>query len=311
MKKKRLIALSLYTAFGLICLGLSLYFTFPASALGQRISHEIARNTRGAWHVTFEDVSTYRLSGVIATGITAKRDIPVDSPLTVQLQGMHARLRLSPLLLGRTSYDLGAPWGKGYMSLRLSPRTAAPGTNALPAGSIEGSFDDVDLGQPPMLQKFVGLPFGGVLNGDYTLESDGSVRKLEGAATLAVGHYSLGPGSIAGFTLPQIDLGNLEMSWEIKDGRARLTAFKQEGGSIALKVMASVDLASPLAASRLDMCVQFRAEPAFLAANPKMRTVLQLAEVQLKRDGEGFLHLPMSGPIAQPTMHPGLCRRSN
>lgn len=311
MKNKRLIALSLYAVFAVVCLALSLYATFPSSALGQRISHEIARNTRGAWHVSFEDVSTYRLSGVIATGITAKRDVPVDSPLTLQLQGLHARLRLTPLLLGRLSFDVGAPWGKGYMSLRLSPRTAAPSANALPAGSIEGSFDDVDLSQPPMLQKFVGLPFGGVLNGDYSLETDGSVRKIQGAANLAAGHFSFGPGNIAGFTLPQIDLGNLEMTWEVKDGRAKLIGFKQEGGSIVLKVMATIDLAAPLPASRVDMCVQFRAEPAFLKANPKMATVLQLAEVQLKRDNQGFLHLPMSGPIVQPVVHPGLCRGAN
>lgn len=311
MKKKRLIALSLYALFGVVCLLLSLYFTFPTSALSQRLSHEIARNTRGAWHVTFDDVSTYRLSGVIATGITAKRDIPIDSPMTLQLQGLHARLRLTPLLLGRTSFDVGAPWGKGYMSLRVTPRTPPQGTSALPAGSIEGSFDDVDLGQPPMLQKLLGLPFGGLITGEYNAESDGTVRKAEGAANIAVGHFSLGPGAIAGFSLPQIDLGNLEMTWDVKDGRARLTGFKQEGGSVTLKVMASVDLASPLAASRMDLCVQFRAEPAFLNANPKMRTVLQLAEVQLKRDGDGFLHLPMSGSIAAPVMHPGLCRRTN
>jgi type II secretion system protein N len=310
VQKKRLIAVGLYTVFGAFCLLVSLYWTFPATALGQRLSHEIARQTQGAWHVTFGRVSTYRLSGILAEDITLKRDIPVDSPLSLQLEAVHARLRLTPLLLARTSFDIGMPWGQnGALGVRLMPHSSTAST--LPAGAAEGYFDTVDLATPPILAKLAGLPFGGVVDGDYAVDSDGNVRKVVGNATLRIARLSVGPGSVAGFTLPQVDLGTVEMTWEVKDGRAKLTNFKQTGGSLALKVQATIDLAAPLAASRGDFCVQFRAEPAFLNANPKMRTVLQLAEVQLKKDAEGFLHLPMSGPLTQPVMHPGLCRRSN
>jgi hypothetical protein len=44
-----------------------------------------------------------------------------------------------------------------------------------------------------------------------------------------------------------------------------------------------------------------------LEKNPKMRSVMQLAEVQLRRDPDGFLNAPLVGPITAPQLRPGLC----
>jgi type II secretion system protein N len=308
VNKKRLLTAGLYVAFGAMCLLLSLYWTFPATAFGQRLTHEIARSTHGAWHVTFGQVSTYRLSGILAQDITLRRDVPLQAPLEVRLDAVHARLRLAPLLLGRTSFDIGMPWGRsGGLGVRLTPH-AGSGT-ALPAANIEAFFDAVDFAARPILAQLLGLPLGGVLDGDLSFDSDGNVRKAQGGGTLHIDKLNVGPGSVAGFTLPQIELGSVDLAYEVKDGRAKLTQFKQQGGNLALRLQANVELAAPVGASRSELCLQFKAEPAFLNANPKMRTVLQLAEVQLKRDAEGFLHVPLSGPLAQPAVRPGLCRR--
>lgn len=309
MRKQRWMTLGFYAAVGSVSLLLSLYWTFPTDALSQRIAHELAVRTRGAWHVDMEQLDTYWFSGVVAQNVTLKRQIPIDAPWSMHFESLHARLRLSPLLLGRTSFDFGMPWGPGRVALRLSPRKPVSSEAPWPPGALWGWLDAVDLSNPNMLGHWAGIPISGTLEGDYNLSSDGSIRKSEGAANFNLGNINIGPGTLSGFTLPQVDLGSLQMNWELRDGRIKLVDFRQDGGNIALKVQASIEANSSIENSRIDVCIQFRADPGFLNANPKIRSVLQLAEVQLKKDSEGFLHLPLSGPLNAPTMRPGLCRR--
>jgi type II secretion system protein N len=302
LDKKRLLTLAGYAAFAGVSLLLSFYFTFPAAALGQRIAHELERSTHGVWHVTFNDVSTYRFTGIEAQGVTLQRTLPGTEPLTLQLDALRARLRVLPLLLLRTSVDAGVTLGEGTLDARLTPRGAAADAHL--------DADNVSLTIPPILAKLTGVPVGGTVVGQLDLTWDNDPQKTQGTASFTLDKLSVGPGKIAGFSVPLVDLGTVELGVDVQNGKLNVTTFRQRGGSLSLQASGTMQLVNPPPQSALDVCVAFRAEPAFLGANPTMRSALSLAEVQLKKDNEGYLHLPLAGPAAMPQIRfGGLCKR--
>jgi hypothetical protein len=103
-------------------------------------------------------------------------------------------------------------------------------------------------------------------------------------------------------------VGQLTLAAEIKEGKFKVTQFKQMGGNVSLQANASATVRNPVDASVMDVCCKVRADPLFLSHNPKIKTALQLAEVQLKKDPEGYLNLPLTGPLN--AMHVGntLCK---
>jgi type II secretion system protein N len=293
------------------------YFTFPAQAVGQRLSQEIQKTTNGSVNVLFTDVSLYRFSGIAAEKVKIRINSESGPPLELDVDGMHVRLRLLPLLWLSLSVNAGVDLGEGTIDGVISK-----GDETV---DLDLEADDVDFMTPPILTKLAGVPIRGKLAGKVKAKvgfgtgkgkaAEGARRgflpeQSDGQASITIRAAGFGPGTVSGFTVPEsLDFGQLDMAFDLKRGRLRIASFQQKGGQVALDASASSNLRGALSSSTLDACVKFKVtDEAYLAKNPKINTALQLATVQLKKDPEGFLHLKVAGSIGNARRQSGLCR---
>ena len=93
-------------------------------------------------------------------------------------------------------------------------------------------------------------------------------------------------------------------------GNGMSSKFTQVGGQLSARAQGTSNLRPQLMTSSIDTCFEFRADAAFLEKNPKIKTALQLAEVRLKKDSDGYLHVPLVGTLQSPRLRGGLCRHS-
>lgn len=301
MRRRATLRWAGYAGFTLLSLAVGMTLTSPAEAVGQRLAHELQRASGGGWTMTYREATPWRLSGIALTEVRLQTSPAAGEPTLLPLQAVRLRLRLLPLLLGRLGVSGELVGGGG----RLAATVAQGRERSL---QVEVAADNLDLANPPWLAPLVGLPVGGRLGGRGELAWEGELRRCTGQLQARIGGLQIGPGAVAGVVLPTIAFGDVAWASELKDGRLSVPELRQEGGNLRLRGSLGVQLRQPFSLSTLQACTMLRAEPAFLASNPKIRSALQLAEMQLKRDAEGFLHLPLAGTLGAPKVAGGLCR---
>ena len=295
MPKPQFARRSSYVAFALVCLTFFFYLGFPTDALVGRLVTEVARQSHGAWQIRVGHASLWRATGVSLDDVHLVR----PNAVPIALEAVRLRLRLLPLLIFRQSIVVQLPLGRGIFWSNLTRHGDGLDVH------LEG--ESLDFAAVPAVARALGLPLAGVVDLDGDLAAIQDPLHAQGSLHLALDHLAVGPGNVAGLGLPRLDVGKLELILQVADGRAKLQQFHQTGGTVNLVAQGGVELNPTLARSTVDGCVKVRLDPAFLDKNPKLRSVMQLAEVQLKRDGDGFLNAPMAGPIGSPQLRPGLC----
>ena len=290
-----------YTLFALAALAVGMTITFPAEAVGQRLSYEVRRATGGVWSLAYREVAPWRLSGLRLVDVRLSKTLAAGEPLVLPFDVVRVRVPLLPLLLLRVgvSGDLASAGGRLQVAV-------GRGRERSVHAHLEAQA--LDLAKPGWTALLFEMPVAGRLDGTAEVAWESELRRSVGSLALHGRGLHVGPGAAAGVVLPQVDIGEASGRVELKDGRLSLSDFRQEGGNLRLKSSLAMQLKQPWALSQLNACLMLRAEPAFLADNPKIRSALQLAEMQLKRDGEGFLHLPLAGSIGAPKVAGGLCR---
>ncbi len=293
-----------YGGFALLALLVSLYLTFPAEAVGQRVAHEVRSRTGGQFDLSFGSVAPYRLSGFSAKDEHQRAGRPGQQPLDLVLDGLRVRLRLLPLLLFRLSGAGGIDLGDGSIEAAVTDR----GPGALDA---DLDVDDLNLASPPLLPRLVGLSLGGKLAGEARTAWRPDVKSSTGHARFELKDAVIGPGQVQGFTIPQTELGTITPELVIENGRLRVASFKQEGGQVQLKVSGTVQLRPQVEQSMLDLCILVKPDAAYLAKNPTVASALDLAsQVRFRRDAQGFLNIPLGGTLSSPMPRNGLCHTS-
>lgn len=283
-----------YLAFSITSFLLSLYWTFPAQVVTMRLAQEVAKATGGQVRFRVGRADLWRLSGIAAHDVR----LQVNDGAPVTLEAARIRLRLLPLFLLRGSVYAQVQLGQGLAEVVLSLDKSH---------AAEVRFDDIDLTKPAWLAKQLGVPLQGVLTGTASLVNAPRWPMTNGDLDIQFDKLSVGPTTVEGVTLPQIGLGQINVAMEIREGQAKITSMRQQGGNISLEARGKVVMSEPLEASVLDLCGRLKVEPAFLQANPKLAAAMHLAEVQLKRDPTGFLNVPLAGSVRSPQLRPGLC----
>ena len=304
MKNRKLLIRLGYIAFAALMLILSGYLTFPAEAVGQRLSHELSKASGGKYTATFGDIGPYRFTGLEAENVTLRSVSNDGEDMEVTLDRVQARLALLPLFLLDLGVRAAIELGDGTVDTQI---TTGDGEGAF---DIDLEVDDLDFASPPVLPKIAGLPLGGKLAGKVRMSWSRDLKKAEGQASLTIENASLGPGELKGFTLPATSLGQLDFAFDVKGGRLRLASFKQQGGDIRIKATLNSSLRPAFSASSLDACLELKPTEGFLNANPKFKTVMELAQVKFRKDDEGFLHVSLGGSFARPRERRGLCTKA-
>ena len=289
-----------YGLVGLLAFLAGLYSTFPDEAVATWISHEVSRRSKGRVELRIEGLSPYWLTGLEADRVVVGLQ-GSSPPLEIPLVDAHVRLRLLPLFLLRPTFSIGVENSGGHLDAVAGLERDAVGLSA----RVEGWR----LEKATWMPSLAALGVRGVLSlGMAGRLHPRDVPKSVLDASITLREAVLGPGSIAGFTLPKIALGQIDAVLAVEKGALRVTTFRQQGGDVQLRAAGQVSLRPQLGRSALDLCLKFRPGETLLARNPTLKTALQLAEVRLRKDPEGFLHLPLAGTIARPRVRTGLCR---
>ncbi|MEZ4272454.1 MAG: type II secretion system protein GspN [Myxococcota bacterium] len=290
MKQNKTLRILGYVAFAWFSLLVGLYLTFPAEAVAQRLSHEITKASGGRYNATFAQVSPDGFSGIEAENVKLLISSGGET-LEILVDRVYAHLRLLPLLAFNLSFDVEIQLGEGSIEAVIDPDRGR-------LARLNVEIDTVDFSSPPILTKLAGLPLGGILNGDVALDWSTDPKKASGHIDLKLDKGSVGPAQIQGFSIPATQLGKMELRFELAGGKLQIVELAQAGGDISLRGQGSVLLRPPLSSSTLDLCLEAKPQEEFLKNNPTFRTALDLAaQLQVRRDAEGFLHIPVRGNI--------------
>jgi len=300
---KKLTKPAAYVAFALLAVLVSLYLTFPADAVGQRLAYEITKRSGGKYGITFGKVSLYRLSGVEAANVKLSA-VGGDEPFDVTVDALRVRLKLLRLFLFDIALHAEVDLGEGEIAADVG-RGAGEG-----AYNVELEIEDLTLTKPPVLPLMIGYPLDGRLAGKAEIQWSPDPKNAGGKASLTLHDASFGPAEIKGFSVPGMQLGQLDLALDLRAGRLRLASFQQKGGDLQLHAQASSVLRPQASSSSIDACFEVKPNDAFLAKNPNVKTAFELATVQFKKDSDGFLHLPMGGTLNRPRPRGGLCPKS-
>lgn len=285
-------------AFAFLAFVVSLYWTFPEQVVSARLEQEVAKASNGQVTVRVAKAQLWRLSGLHAEDVTVR----MGGQPPISVDSIRLRLRLPPLLLFRLSFYGQVQLEGGTLDVTATRRNKE-------VMDLHAELDNINLAKPAALGKLAGFPLAGLLTGEIDLEGVQDLAHCGGKVSLKATTLALGPGEIKGLGLPQLPLGDLSLAAEIADGTLQIKALRQEGGKINLTGGGKVTLNRTPSNSTLDVCFRLGADKAFLQENPKVATVMQLAQTQLKRDTDGMLNLPIQGPMGAPEVRPTLCPR--
>lgn len=290
-----------YVAFGFAAFFGSFYLTFPAEALGQRIAHEVQRQSKGKISFSFGDAELYRYSGLAlgSVKLTVLRD--GKEPLLLDFDRVAARVKILPLLLLRTAVHARLQLGGGTIDADFSRKGEVIDADI--------DIDDLDFTSPPVLPRLAGIPLVGKLDARGTIYLAEQANASTGSLTFELRGGAIGPGAAFGITVPQIGVGDLKAQIDLKDGKAKITSFDSSSGNVAFALSGEMSVKQKLEMSTIDVCAQVKADQAWLEKNDKMKTALMLAGTQFATDPTGYLNIPLRGTFGKPNVGKGVCKR--
>jgi type II secretion system protein N len=215
----------LYGAFTAVALVLALRWTFPSTAVLERLSAEAA--SRG-WLLQAAEAGPAGVIGLSLREVTLKN----RAGLTIPLDRIDLTLPLWPLLTGRRRVALEAWLYDGRVS----------GAFDLAAGPrrYQAELAGIDLARALPLRMALGIDLTGVASGKahLVLPADEKTR-AEGRLALAVKEAGLTSGKLevpgsGALTLPAAKFGELAMEVVLKDGKATFEKLGATGGDVEL-----------------------------------------------------------------------------
>ena len=275
---------------------LFLAMTFPFEMVARRLEAEAQRNNIEL------SIGSLALRGIglRANQVTLSTPGQAGPPLT--FARVDLKPDLLPLLLGRTAFgfSLDGYGGTAHGHARLSHDPKRPGLMSLqveaqnldlhafplpvPDAEIAGKLNlKLDL---PVLQPLE------LASGQGTLSIKGAslvraVARLEGGMTM---------------TLPKASLGNVEASFTLEKGAAKIEKLIAKGGDLDAEVDGTIALRPALALSQADLHVKLRPGEKWLDLNPTLRAGLGFLG---PRAGDGSYSVSLSGPLTRLQPRPG------
>jgi type II secretion system protein N len=309
-----------YPAFYLFCLFIFAYWTFPYERLRDRIVAEFERQQHqsgGTQRLTIDSLGPYWLSGLYAKGVRIVMPPPPGSdpdkrPAEIAIDEGHVRVSLLPLLVGRVSITFGAKAFGG----NIDGFTTTSGDDR----RLEVELDKVDLTNLDPIASMVGLPLVGTLDGklDLTIPEQ-KLQKANGTIDVTIRDLAAGDGKakIGGkLALPKLNVGELTLSGEAKDGVLKITKLAAAGQDLDLTADGKILLRDPTNESIADVYLRFKfadgyknrndmTKSLFGSPGSSMPALFELdPRVKQSKRSDGFYGWHMMGPLRDAQFNP-------
>lgn len=288
---------------------LSISLTFPYERVKERIIGTFnaqQKNTSAQQELQIEDLNGYFLTGVRAKGvrILSAATEAGKPPVEIRIEEATARLQLLPLLLFRKnvkfSLDLLGGTVSGYFSEHGGDR------------DIDLEFEDVAVGKLGPIEQALGVPLDGKLFGTVSLMlPGGKASKGNGKIALelrdvALGDgkakLSLGPG-FGGIALPRLNVGNLTIDGEAKDGVLKIAKVKSGGKDLDIDGEGRVQMKELANDSVVDVTLKLKVAEGYKNKNDMTKGLF--AALEFSPDGkaaktsEGGYAVRLSGVLGR------------
>jgi type II secretion system protein N len=159
----------------------------------------------------------------------------------------------------------------------------------------------VELGKIGFLQEKVALE-GRLESMQFSAVNDGRWSHTNGTFNLTGRSLRLDPASLnLGMALPLLDLGNLNASAKIQNGKVMIERLNlgEVGKDLEAQVFGIVNLKDPVQYSDLDLQIKFRFSDKILKVMPSLEGMLG---VFAAKRADGFYGVRVKGPMMMPGM---------
>lgn len=291
---RRLLVPVLFVAFFL----LFAVTTFPYDTLARRLEVEAAR---AGGELTIASMGPTGILGLRARDVKLK--LP-PSPGSETLPELHfERADLMPdlfgLLLRKTGFgfaiDAYGGHARGHAALSNDPRL--PGLLSLRLDATE-----LDLAALPM-KELAGVDLAGRVNVKVNLPVLQPAEAASGTVTIGLKGGAVNGGSMQGFPIPKLLLGDLDSGLTVEKGIAKVDKAQTRGGDLDADVDGNIHLRPLLALSQAELHVRFRLAEKWLDQNVMIKSAMGL--IQNARQGDGSYVFTFSGPLTRMTPRPG------
>jgi type II secretion system protein N len=319
---KALLPLLGYGAFYLVVFFFACYLTFPYSKLRDRIVAEFVAEQQakgGGQHLEIEELEPYWFTGVKARGVkltmgaAAKPGTTAEPPSTLEIEELRAKLSILARVFGKTKVSFFARVFGGEIEGTFSDSSTER--------HVDFELHDLLVGRVEPLQGLVGLPVRGAMTGKVDLTFDDKrASKAVGSINITIAELSVGDGvtKIKGsLALPKIDVGELTLDAEAKDGLLKLNKLAGKGKDLELAADGTVKLRDVPTESSADVYLRFKFTDAYRSRNEVTKTLLgapgstapalfELADPKIKqaKRTDGFYGWHMMGLLSNLKFEP-------
>jgi type II secretion system protein N len=268
------------------------YLTFPMDALRGRILAEFEsqqRYGRAASEpvMTLEigELDTYWLSGIeledLKLTVQPKVEKPKGAfpaleapkeaaePSVIEIEHVHARVRLLPLLVGKVMVDFRIDAFGGTV------RGSAPYAST---GNVEVELEDIHLDRiAPLRAMLQNQPVFGVLSGNVLLTpEDGKFAKANGKVDLQLDEVSLfdGKSKLFGVALPAAQIGRMTLAAKADKGLLTVEELSVQGKDLELAGEGKVRLHETYKRSTADLYLKFKFADGYRDKDDATRSLL-------------------------------------
>jgi type II secretion system protein N len=324
-KNQRLLALLAYNTLFWVAFWLFCYWTFPYERVAAYLVDRVSQSGKG-YTLEIGDLSPYWLTGVELTDVKLQKIGPEPLPGALATQDKRKSKENSPASGGIHIRDARARLG--LFSLLTGSKTINFDAD-LGAGEVEGSFDgndelthveanldEIDLAKFGALESLISLPTKGTLSGDIDLTLGKDPKQTQGAIDLKLSGLSIGDGkaklklgSMGGLTVDPIEIGNMLIELEVKDGIGIVKKIASDGKDLELSGSGDVRFAEPVGRTRLSILLRAKFTENYRNKSPRTRAMFSLLdsgmpEANAAKTPDGALQFRVTGTLSSPRVLP-------
>lgn len=281
-----------YIAFFFFAFLLGMYYTFPFDAAKNRLLFEASKQSKMT--ITARSLEPNWFTGAVLKGVKIRRP-DLDEP--IELSQVRARAHVLQLLTGGQGVTLDVPVAKGQVHADVVK--TAEGID------VVASVREVEVALVPGLKAMTGVPLAGALDIDIDMLAAKDPTKSEGMIKIrGSGLETLKGGTVSGFPIPELTVGNLDWTIPVAKGKATLERLEITGGAADIKLDGEITLGKQLDRSLLNIKSGFKPSPALFKKLPMLEGLLKIPRMKRAKGSDGFYGYGITGTIQSPSFNP-------
>ena len=284
------------------------WINLPTRAIAWRISQEAKK---AGVFVDVDDVWVSPLGSVTLYDVTwhfppTRLD---ERPVPFVIEELTADVSLLSYLIGTVRLDLDGTMDEGHLS-----GTFVQGRSET---RVQLQLEELPLYAVPKLQQTLNAPLRGDIGVDVDLTApDNEWSKATGAMTMTCSGCRIGDGETklyvpkaqgmmaSGVTVPELELGELEGTFDVVDGVATTSDFVSKSENVEIRVSGQIQFKDPFKNTRLDVTLKVFFGEELQESNENIRLMVATAgkSTQLDGDEKGGLGFRLRGSVGKPRM---------